>query len=107
MIGSIYFLTMMQMSFNFLPTVIVFQGEKPIYVREKDSGMYDIWIYATTKWLAEIPIMLIVPLILDISIYFSIGFQNDIVEFIEYYLIMAMMVQAATALGYLLSSIFS
>ena len=39
MVGSMYFLTMMQMLFNFLPTVVVFQGEKPIYVRERDSGL--------------------------------------------------------------------
>ena len=107
MVGSMYFLTMMQMTFNFLPTVIVFQGEKPIYVRERDSGMYDIWVYAMTKWFAEIPIMLIAPLLMNICIYFSIGFQNNVYEFVEFYLIMAMMVQAATALGYLLSSIFS
>lgn len=62
------------MNFNFLPTVIVFQGEKPIYVRERDSGMYDIWVYAMTKWFAEIPIMLIVPFLLNTCIYFAIGF---------------------------------
>ena len=74
MVGAMYFITMMQMNFNFLPTVIVFQGEKPIYVRERDSGMYDIWVYAMTKWFAEIPIMLIVPFLINVCIYFSIGF---------------------------------
>jgi len=51
--GAIYFMTVLQMFLNFLPTVIVFQGEKPIYVRERDGGLYDIWVYATTKMIAE------------------------------------------------------
>lgn len=78
MVGAMYFLTMMQMLFNFLPTVVVFQGEKPIYVRERDSGMYDIWIYAATKHLAETPIMLATPLLLNATVYFAIGFQNNV-----------------------------
>ena len=95
------------MTFNFLPTVVVFQGEKPIYVRERDSGMYDIWVYAMTKHLAEMPAMLAVPLLLNACIYFAIGFQNNIGQWCQFYLILAMMVQAATALGYCLSSIFN
>ncbi len=74
MCGAIYFLCIMQMMLNFLPTVIVFQGEKPVFVRERAANMYDIWVYATTKMLAEIPIMLLVPLILLVVVYPSIGF---------------------------------
>ena len=62
------------MFLNFLPTVIVFQGEKPVFIRERDANMYDIWIYATTKMIAEIPIMLLVPLMLVIVVYPAIGF---------------------------------
>ena len=69
--------------------------------------MYDIWIYATTKHFAEMPIMLIIPAILNLCIYFAIGFQNNVLEFFKFYLVLAMMLQAATALGYFLSSIFN
>lgn len=95
------------MMLNFLPTVIVFQGEKPVFVRERAANMYDIWVYATTKMLAEIPIMLLVPLILLVVVYPSIGFQDRLSEFFKFYLILALMVQAATALGYFLSSVFN
>ncbi len=107
MVGAIYFLCVMQMFLNFLPTVIVFQGEKPIFVRERASNMYDIWIYATTKMFAEIPIMLVTPAILVISIFWSIGFYDSASEFFSFYLIIALMVQAATAMGYFLSSAFN
>lgn len=66
---------------NFLPTVIVFQGEKPIYVRERDSGLYEIWIYATTKLLAEIPIMLFVPLMLNTMLFFVVGYEDRLTTF--------------------------
>jgi len=36
--------------------------------------MYDVWVYATTKMIAEIPIMLITPFILCLLVYFSIGY---------------------------------
>lgn len=95
------------MFLNFLPTVIVFQSEKPVFVRERAGNMYDIWVYATTKMIAEIPIMLLVPLLLLIFVYPSIGFQDKLSEFAEFYLILALMVQAATAMGYFLSSAFN
>jgi ABC-type multidrug transport system permease subunit len=95
------------MFLNFLPTVIVFQGEKPVFVRERASNMYDIWVYATTKMFAEIPIMLLVPMMLLVLVYPSIGYQDRLSEFFKFYLIMALMVQAATAMGYFLSSVFN
>jgi hypothetical protein len=62
------------MFLNFLPTVIVFQSEKPVFVRERASNMYDIWVYATTKMIAEIPIMLLVPALMLVCVYPSSGF---------------------------------
>lgn len=95
------------MFLNFLPTVIVFQGEKPIYTRERDSGLYHVWVYATTKLLAEMPIMLFVPLLLNVLLYWTVGYEDRISRFVMMYLVLLMMVQAAAALGYFLSSIFN
>ena len=75
--GAIYFMTIVQMFLNFQPTVIVFQDEKPIYTRERDSGMYDIWIYTTTKLIAEIPIMMIVPFVFLLIVYFAMGLRDS------------------------------
>jgi len=105
--GAIYFTTVLQMFLNFLPTVIVFQGEKPIYVRERDSGLYHVWVYATTKLMAEMPIMLFVPLLLNGLLYWTVGYDDRISRFAMMYLVLLMMVQAAAALGYFLSSVFN
>jgi ATP-binding cassette, subfamily G (WHITE), eye pigment precursor transporter len=74
LVGAIYFMTVVQMFTNFQPTIIVFQGEKPIFVRERASDLYDVWVYIFCKWLAEIPILLLVPGLQCLLLYWSIGF---------------------------------
>jgi len=69
--------------------------------------MYDIWVYATTKFLAEIPIMLFVPFLFVLMTYFAIGLSDVFSQFIAFYFVMFMMMQAATAMGYALSSVFN
>ena len=44
--------------------------------------MYDIWIYATTKLIAEIPISLFVPFLFVLMTYFAIGLTDAISNFI-------------------------
>ena len=72
--GAIYFMAIQQVQLWYQPTVIVFQDEKPVFVRERASGMYEIWIYATTKWIAELPIATLTPLLFNFIMYFSVGF---------------------------------
>jgi hypothetical protein len=38
--------------------------------------MYDIWVYATTKFIAEMPIMLFVPFLFVLMTYFAIGLSD-------------------------------
>jgi len=68
--------------------------------------LYDIWIYATTKLIAEIPIMLVIPLIFLLVTYFAMGLDNSATQFCMFYVILMLMIHAATAMGYALSSVF-
>jgi ABC-2 type transporter len=105
--GAIYFTTVCQMFINFVPTVVIFQNEKPLYVRERDSGLYSIWVYATTKLIAELPITLFVPLLLNAMIYWVIDFEHDVVVFLQFYLILVLMLEAVISIAYFVSSLFS
>ena len=69
--------------------------------------MYDIWVYATTKLIAEIPIMCIVPFVFLCMVYFAIGLTDKATNFICFYFILMLMIQAATAMDYALSSVFN
>jgi hypothetical protein len=59
-------------------------------MRERASGMYDIWVYATTKLLAELPFMLLIPFALNLMLYFSVGYQNSLYEFFQFYVVLAL-----------------
>lgn len=61
-------------------------------MRERDSGMYDIWIYATTKLIAETPIMALVPAITLVMVYFSLGLTNNFGEFVQFYVLIFMII---------------
>ena len=69
--------------------------------------MYDIWVYATTKLIAEIPIMCFVPFLFLLITYFAIGLNDQLSQFFAYYFVLMFMIQAATAMGYALSSLFN
>ena len=49
--------------------------------------MYDIWVYATTKWIAELPITLFTPFLFLVLNYFAIGLADSFTQFFGYYLI--------------------
>jgi len=95
-----------QQTLNFLPTIIVFKSEEPVYIRERQSRLYHIWIYATSKMIAEFPTLLMVPLMMNLLLYFAIGFDDKFETFFKFYLTLVLMVQAAVAMGYFVSSIF-
>lgn len=69
--------------------------------------MYEIWIYATTKLIAELPIMVFVALLTMVMLYWSIGFTDSVAQFTEFFVIIFMIINASTAMGYALSSAFS
>lgn len=106
LVGAIYFFSIVQMFTNFQPTIIIFQGEKPVFIRDRNTALYDIWIYTFCKFLAELPILLVVPMIQNLALYWCIGFQPGIGHFFQFYIVIVLTVQAATALGYALSALF-
>lgn len=61
-------------------------------MRERDSGMYDIWVYATTKVIAEIPISMVTPFVFLCTIYFAIGLTDAATNFFGCYLVISLMI---------------
>ena len=75
-----------------------------MFNREKSSGMYDVWIYATAKFFSELPLALARPGIFLSILYFSIGFEDSLTEFIKFYIILELMIQASSGMGFCLSA---
>jgi len=104
--GAMYFAIVVQMLLNYIPTILVFKSEEPVYLRERTSGLYQIWVYAMSKLLDELPIMLAFPMLMNLMLYFVVGYEISFLVFIQFYLILMMVVQAAMAMGYFTGSIF-
>lgn len=77
-----YFTIVVQMLLNFIPTILVFKSEEPVYLRERTSGLYEIWVYALSKLLAELPLMLFFPMLMNILLYFVVGYEISFLVFI-------------------------
>ena len=43
-------------------------------MRDRASDLYDVWLYTVCKFMAELPILLTVPLIQNLMLYWAIGF---------------------------------
>jgi len=76
--STIFFLCINTFMGNFFNTLIVFQLERPVFMREQSNKMYSVFAYFMAKNVAELPISLLNPLILCLMIYWSFGFQNSI-----------------------------
>lgn len=55
----------------------VFPSERAVFFREKSSNMYSTGIYYLSKYLTELPINVILPVISTTILYWMIGFNNS------------------------------
>ena len=71
-------------------TVLVFQNERPVFLREQANQLYDIKPYFATKNILELPVSLLVPLIILLLPYWSCGFVHSPEIFFKMYLVMVL-----------------
>lgn len=71
--GCLFFTNVQSVFMHAMATVIVFQSERPVFLREQANEMYDVLPYYMAKTLMEFPISIIVPFINTIVIYFGVG----------------------------------
>ena len=87
-------------------TILTFQEERPVFLREQANKMYNVGAYYMGKIVAETPILSITPMIFTIIVYFKIGLTINASQFFYFYLIVLLISQCAASFGYFISSIF-
>ena len=65
----------------FMMTVVTFQTERPVFLREQANKMYDVVPYYFAKTIAEIPVFTIIPLIFTAITYFLVGYNDNTTQF--------------------------
>lgn len=105
-IGFLFFVCVNQMFQYLMGTLLVFQEERPVFLREQANKMYGVNSYFLTKMVMEFPILVVVPLLFSIIVYFGVGLALSAHQFFLFYFIILMLGFAASGIGYFLSSIF-
>jgi len=92
---------------NMMGTILVFQAERPVFLREQANKMYTVVSYYLAKIVIETPILALTPMSFSIIIYFKIGLIITAAQFFYFYLIVFLLTQCAASFGYFISSIFN
>ena len=89
-IYSIFFVCVAQLSLYQFSTVLEFQIERAVFIREFSSSWYKVLPYYLSKLVLELPLLLILPLVENLMSFWSIGYRDG--AFFEFYLVMILTV---------------
>lgn len=70
-----FFICINQMMGAMFGTLLTFEMESPVFLREYGDKSYGIVPYFLTKTIIEIPFMFIFPVIFTAITYFAIGYE--------------------------------
>lgn len=104
--GGIFFACTNSFMGNLFNTLLVFQEERPVFLREQSNKMYGVTPYFICKVLVDTPVLFMGPMLTSILVYFSMGLETSASQFFSFYLSLSFLANSAASLGYLLSSLF-
>jgi len=84
-IGAIFFASTSVFMNNFFGVILVFQMERPVFLREQANKMYGVFPYYMSKMLIEVPSLFLGPLTLQLIIYWALGFYGSSYAFWSMY----------------------
>ena len=87
-------------------TLLTFEMESPVFLREYGDKSYGIVPYFLTKTIIEIPFMFIFPIVFTAITYFAIGYEADVDKFFFFAFAMCMIVICGASYGLVISAIF-
>ena len=61
--GVVYFISINQFMGNFMNTILVFQSERPVFLREQANKMYSVFAYFIAKVMMDTPVLIVSPFI--------------------------------------------
>lgn len=103
-VSSLFFTCIAQLSLYEFATVLEFQKERNVFIREYTSNMYGTMSYYVSKLTLELPLLLALPLLENAMTFWGIGFREG--AFFQFYLVMVLTVQVGTSMGYFISCLF-
>ncbi len=71
--GTLFFCSMTLFMMPFNTAIFIAIGERSLFMREQNQKMYSVFFYQTTKYIVELPILVTVPFIFTIIVFFGVG----------------------------------
>lgn len=102
--GACFFILMNQSITATMGVQMTFPSEKPIAFREYEAGSYSILAYYLAKITVDIPFQIVFPTIFTVFVYFMIGLNDDATAFFASLLMILMVTNTCTSIGYLISA---
>ena len=106
LISGLFFVCIACIFGNMMPTILTFQIERPVFLREQANRMYDVVPYYLAKLMIDIPVVGFVQFLFTIIIYFGIGMTVTANQFFIFFAAVYLTGETAASLGYFISSIF-
>ena len=106
LISGLFFVAINQTMINMMGTILTFQEERPIFLREQANNMYSVSAYYLAKIIVDFPLLTFLPMLFAVICYFKIGLTISAAQFFYFFLIIVLLSQCAASFGYFISSIF-
>ena len=107
--GAVFFWLVGQLMNNYFNTILIFQNERAVFMREKANQLYGLFPYYLVKNIQELPFTIILPFVQLLLIYWGVGFSTDNLpyEFLQMLLAVFLLSHTALGMGYFISASFS
>lgn len=104
--GTIFFLSMNNFMGNFFNSILVFQSERPVFLREQSNRMYSVFSYYLAKSIMDLPALFVATISGTLISYFILKLQYTPEQYFLHMSTLLMNNIAAQSIGLFLSSIF-
>ena len=103
-LGVLFYIAINQAFSGSASILNIFPNEKKILIKELNSNAYKLSIYYITKLLAELPFVLISPIIFGIINYWTVGLYPNFIHFYLFICVLILESIASMGLGLIVSA---
>lgn len=103
--GGLFFFSINALTTTLSPVTITFPMERPVFSKEQDSRMYTVWQYSMSRFITDIPELIIIPVINCVIFYFMVGLADTAGQFFIFLLTYMLLGLAGNSIGLLIGSV--
>ena len=104
--GALFFASMNQTMMGMFGTLLTFEAERFVFLREQGDKSYGVIPYFLSKTFVEVPFQILNAIFFTLLTYFAVGYNAEITHFLFYSMTLSLLVVCAGSFGFLFSAAF-